>query len=388
MQKFYTVYGYSVYFIPAMQSTIHGEKNGARLTLNTPLKTGVFENELLYGIDYLDDNTWQSLTDGRIWVPKMHLKNPAPFAQLTTTIKKYWILKAGYRLDQASLSIPTFYQIHTSQTAGGKEIHGGDLSFSASTFNAGLRFAKWEFLKPFVSFSQGFSMVDIGLYVRNAKEDDIAKMQLQPIIANNYEVGFSSSLKKVSFTASAYASTSKIGSTIVEQNGYYVQQRAPERILGVEGSVELAAFKNFIIGTGVSYMEGRADIDKNGSYSDSADVYLTSRRIIPLKIASHIRYTPDKRLFVNLEWIYSGNRKRFKPNANGKYNFGEGPVNSYGIVNVNAGYNLTEKIRFFGGIENLLNKDYYNTTAQWYATDAYYIKSNGARYQVGLSYKW
>lgn len=389
MQKFYTVYGYSIYFIPAVQSTIHSDKKGLRLQLNTPWKIGKqVENELLYGVDYLNDKTWQDLTDGRIWVPKMNLQNAAPFAQLSLTIKKYWVFKAGYRLDQVSLTIPSFTQVKTSQSQGGKLINGGNLSFSASTFNTGLRYTKWEAFKPFVSFTQGFSMVDIGLYVRSAKEDDIAKMQLQPIIVNNYELGFSSSLKKVTLTASAYASTSKIGSNIVEQDGFYVQQRAPERILGVEGSLEVAAIKNLVIGAGVSYMEGRADINKNGSYSDSVDVYLTGRRIIPLKIISHIKFSPNSRSFINLEWVYSGNRKHFQPQANGKYKFGEGPVTAYGVVNLNGAYNLTEKIRFFAGIENLLNKDYYNTTSQWYATDAYYIKSNGTRYQAGVSYKW
>ena len=389
MQKFYTVYGYSIYFVPAVQSTIHSDKKGVRLQLNTPWKIGSqVENELLYGLDYLNDKTWQDLTDGRTWVPKMNLHNAAPFAQFSSTINKYWVFKAGYRLDRVSLAIPSFTQVRTSQNAGGKEIHGGDLSFSASTFNTGLRYTKWEAFKPFVSFTQGFSMVDVGLYVRAAKEDDIAKMQLQPIVVNNYELGFSSSFKKVSLTASAYASTSKIGANIVEQNGFYVQQRAPERILGIEGSLEVAAVKNLLLGMGVSYMEGKADINKNGRYDDPEDVYLTGRRIIPLKIVSHIKFLPNSRSFVNLEWVYSGNRDRFQPQANGKYKFGEGPVHSYGIVNLNGGYNVTEKVRLFAGIENLLNKDYYNTTSQWYATDAYYIKSNGTRYQAGVSYKW
>ncbi len=182
MQKFFTVYGYSAYFIPAMQSTIYADKEGARLTLNTPWKIGTqAENEVVYGIDYLHDQTWQTLTDGRVWVPKMNLHNPAPFVQLTSTIKRHWIVKVGYRLDQVSLSIPSFTQIKTSQAVGGKVINGGDLSFTASTFNAGLRFAKWEAFKPFVSFTQGFSMVDIGLYVRSAKEDDIGTYHRQQL---------------------------------------------------------------------------------------------------------------------------------------------------------------------------------------------------------------
>lgn len=388
-QKFYTVYGWSAFFVPAGQSTIHSDKKGARATFNTPFRiSNKVQNEILYGIDYLNDLTWQDLTDGRLWVPKMKLTNPAPFAQLHTTINDYWVFKVGYRLDQVNLDIPSFTQIKTTQSPGGQLINGGKLNFSASTFNAGLRYSKWEAFKPFVSFTQGFSMIDIGLYVRSAKENDIAKMQLQPVVVNNYEVGFSSSLKNVSFNTSFYASTSKIGSTIVEENGYFLQQRAPERILGIESSIDVAAIKHFIIGAGVSYMEGKADINKNDSYDDAEDIYLNGRRITPLKIVSHIKYIPNSRLFADLEWVYSGSRNRFKPQSNGAYRFGEGPVDSYGIINVSAGYKLNNSFNFFAGVENLLNKDYFPTTSQWYGLDLNYVKANGARYQVGVGFKW
>jgi iron complex outermembrane recepter protein len=389
LQKFYTVYGWSASFVPAGQSTIHSDKKGARLTLNTPLKLGDgIESEVLYGIDYLQDVTWQDLTDGRMWVPKMELTNPAPFAQLHTTIRNNWVLKAGYRLDQVDLTIPSFTQIKTNQSAGGQLINGGNLNFTASTFNAGLRYTKWEVFKPFVSFTQGFSMVDIGHYVRSAKENDIAKMQLQPVVANNYEAGFSSSYKKVSLNTSLYASTSKIGTTIIEENGYYVQQRAPERIWGIESSLDVAALKQLVFGAGLSYMEGKADINKDGSFEDEEDVYLTGRRITPLKVVSHIKYMPNSRLFANMEWLYSGSRKRFAPLANGTYRFGEGPVDAYGIVNLSAGYKMNNGLNLFAGVENLLNKDYYPTTSQWYALHGNYIKANGIRYQIGVGYKW
>lgn len=389
MQKFFTVYGWSASFVPAGQSTIHSGKKGLRLTLNTPINfSEKVQSELVYGVDYLKDITWQSLTDGRVWVPRMQMTNPAPFAQFNVTIKDYWIFKAGYRLDQVDLDIPSFTQIKTSQTEGGQVINGGKLDFSASTFNAGLRYAKWEFFKPFVSFTQGFSMIDIGLYVRSAKENDIAKMQLEPVVVNNYEAGFSSSFNKVSLNMSLYASTSKIGSTIVEENGYFRQQRAPERIIGFESSVDVSALKHFVVGAGVSYMEGKADINKNGNYDDDEDLYLNGRRITPLKIVSHIKYIPHSRLFADIEWIYSGARNRFASQDNGSYRFGEGPVHSYGIVNLSAGYTLKGGINLFGGVENLLNKDYFPTTSQWYGMNLNYVKANGVRYQVGVGFKW
>jgi iron complex outermembrane recepter protein len=135
-------------------------------------------------------------------------------------------------------------------------------------------------------------------------------------------------------------------------------------------------------------MEGKADINKNSDYDDAEDVYLTGRRITPLKLVSHIKYSPNSRMFTNLEWIYSGERKRFAPLANGTYRFGEGPVDAYGIINLTAGYKMTNGLNFFAGVENLLNKNYYPTTSQWYALHGNYVKANGIRYQVGIGYKW
>jgi iron complex outermembrane receptor protein len=388
-QKFYTVYGWSTSFENGGQSTIRSDKKGVRSTINTPWSIGSsIQNEVLYGVDFMNDVTWQELTDGRMWVPKMDMNNLAPFVQLHSTIKDHWIFKAGYRLDQVKIDIPSFTQIRTSTATGGKFINGGKLDFSASTFNLGLRHAKWELFKPFVSFTQGFSMVDIGHYVRGAKENDIARMDLEPIIANNYEAGFSSSFNKVSLNLSAFASTSKVGSTIIESNGTFIQQRAPEQIYGIEASVDVASVEDFLFGVGGVYMEGKADLNKNGNYDDPEDAYLTGRRITAPKVTTYVKYVPNNRVLVHAEWLYSGDRKRFQPKTNGTYTFGEGPVNSYGIVNLSASYKTKKDIHFFGGVENLLNKDYYNAYAQWYAMDDYYIKSNGIRFNVGIGLKW
>ena len=135
-------------------------------------------------------------------------------------------------------------------------------------------------------------------------------------------------------------------------------------------------------------MEGKADINKNGSYDDDQDVYLNGRRITPLKLLAHIKYVPSSNLFADVEWVYSGSRKRFAPQTNGAYRFGEGPVNSYGIVNLTAGYKMENGLNFFAGVENLLNKDYFPTTSQWYGLNLNYVKANGVRYQVGIGYKW
>lgn len=388
-QKFYTVYGWSASFENGGQSSIRSDKYGVRTTINTPWSIGKsIQNEVLYGVDYMDDKTWQELTDGRIWVPKMDMNNLAPFVQLHSTIKEHWIFKAGYRLDQVKIDIPSFTQIKTSTTTGGQVINGGKLDFSASTFNLGLRYAKWELFKPFASFTQGFSMVDIGHYVRGAKENDIANMNLEPIIANNYEVGFSSSLNKVSLNVSAFASTSKLGSTLIENNGFFVQQRAPERIYGIEGSIDIASVNNFLFGVGGVYMEGKADLNKNNNYDDATDAYLTGRRITPPKVTTYVKYVPNNRVLVHAEWLYSGDRKRFQPKTNGTFTFGEGPVDSYGIVNLSASYKTKNNIHIFGGIDNLLNKDYYTAYAQWYAMNDYYIKANGIRFNAGIGIKW
>ncbi|MFC5271433.1 TonB-dependent receptor [Adhaeribacter terreus] len=399
-QRFSTIYGWTfspTSFAGGGQSTIKSDKNGARFNFNSPLMFGNHvEGNVIYGADYLNDVTSQPLVDGRTWVPEMDLKNIAPYAQLQLNVYEDFIFKAGYRFDNVKVDVPSFTQVKNENGSGGKFINGGTIKFDASTFNVGLRYAGLEYFKPFVSYSQGFSIIDIGRYVRGATEDYVAKMDIKPVVVNNYEAGFHSKLGIVSFSGAYFISTSQLGANLVAnaENTAYQIQRAPEHVEGFEAVADVFLSKKFQIGASIAKSEGKADLNNNNNFEDEKDVYLTGTRIAPLKITAYVTAKPTEKLFLNLQWLYSGARDRFEPivstdpKKNGTYGIGEGPVQAFDIFNLSAAYQVTEKLSLNLGVENMLNKKYYLPIAYAYGRDADYIRANGARYQLGASFKW
>lgn len=390
LQDFYTIYGYTSYFENGGQSTILSQKKGLRLNFDTPLKLQNTHVNFIYGLDYLNDVTSQPLVDGRTWVPEMDLKNLAPYAQVQVNFAEDFIFKTGLRYDNVNIDVPDFTQLRDAAGNGGNSVQGGNLSFSATTFNAGLRYARLKHFKPFVSYTQGFSMIDVGRYVRGAKENFIEQMDLEPVIVNNYEVGFHSTVGKLNFSGAYFISTSELGANLVADptNTFYVIQRAPERIEGFEAVADLFLHKVVTIGASAAYAEGKVDLNDNEEYDDEADSYLNGTRITPLKLTGYVNLKPTEKINLNLQWLYSGNRDQFDPLANGTYAYGEGPVDAFHLVNLSGTYSITEKINLNLGIENLLNETYYLPAAGWYGRASNYTRANGARFQLGATIKW
>jgi iron complex outermembrane receptor protein len=136
------------------------------------------------------------------------------------------------------------------------------------------------------------------------------------------------------------------------------------------------------------FVEGKADINKNNSFEDAEDIYLTGLKIPPPKTTAYVRYAPNKTFDVMLQWIHFSDRKRFVPRNTGLYAYGEGPVDANSWVNLNSSWQVNKHFSLNLGIENLLNNDFFMPQAQWSAQNGDYIKANGMRYQLGVGIKW
>ncbi|TBW27091.1 TonB-dependent receptor [Gramella sp. KN1008] len=393
MQDFQTVYGFSPYFYNAEegydggQSTIESTKQGLRINLKSPYSLGELNGDLLYGVDILNDKTSQKLVDGRIWAPEMDMTNFAPYAQLKTLYREF-VLKAGLRFENIKIGVPDYQTIYLfpyggDTSSGGTSVNGGELSYDATTFNLGLRYNKWDIFKPFVSFSQSFSIADLGRTLRTATENTLSQISSEAVIANNYEAGFNSRIGNTYFSGAYFISTSDLGATYREVNGIFQIARQPEKVYGFEFAVDSRLSQNFKLGSSISYTEGKLDSQDNGNY----DTYMNGDRIPPLKVVSYLSYRPLDDWSLRLSHIYSGNRDHFEPNAEGDYTYGQGPVNSFNLVNLTSSYKLNKNTSLGLGIENLLNEDYYNPISQWAARDSDYIKANGTRFNLSLKVK-
>lgn len=387
------IFFYSEVFIDGGVSRILSKKNGARLVLNTPLLLNNLEANFTYGLDAQRDVTSQPLVDGRIWVPEMDMVNLAPFVQTKFTLFDKLVLKGGVRYENVNIGVDNYATLPTKNTTTGvvtpsMNVKGGDLKYNALVSNVGLRYNLSNYFSPYVSFSQGFSVSDIGLVLRSARVNDIAKINTEAVIINNYEAGFVSKVKNIRFEATGYVSKSSLGANSVFQNGEFVVVRTPERIYGYELAANMQVTKDLQAGLSYSYVEGKLDADNDGEYDGKGDEYLPGQRIAPPKLTGHVDYAilPQK-LNVLLQYTGIMKRDRFARNSSGSYDPYKAPVSPYHLFNSSIGYNINESTSLNLGIENLLNEDYFTARSQWGAFNDSYTKGKGASYRLTLNVK-
>ncbi|WP_233632506.1 TonB-dependent receptor [Parapedobacter sp. ISTM3] len=366
------------------QTQISSKKSGLRLNLNTPWGSSLIKGNVVYGLDLLGDVTSQPLLDGRIYIPDMDMTNFAPYAQLKVDIAEYLIFKGGARYENAKVKIADFYTLATGPNGEGSiPVTGATLSYNATMFNAGLRYTRFDAFNPFISFSQGFGLNELGRIVRSSQESTLTQLQTDPIITNNYEAGVSSRFGLVHLTAAYYISTSKLGANLVDRgDGYMMPQRAPERVYGYELTADAYLLPNLTIGATYAYVEGKAELE------DGTKQYLTGSRIAPPKATAYVYYAPVDRLNLQLFWVHTGNRDRFEPLDNGTYRSAEGPTKAVNLFNLNASYRFNRALRASLGVENLFNNAYFPFYSQYNARDEQYYMGNGAKASLNISYSF
>lgn len=387
------IFFYSEVFLDGGVSRILSKKNGARLVLNTPILLNNIEANFTYGLDAQRDVTSQPLVDGRMWVPEMDMVNLAPFVQTKFTLFDRLVLKGGVRYENVNIGVDDYVTLPTKNTTTGvvipsMNVKGGNLKYNAVVLNVGLRYNLSNYFSPYISFSQGFSVSDIGLVLRSARVNDIAKINTEAVIVNNYEAGFVSKVKNLRFEATGYISKSSLGANSVFQNGVFVVVRTPERIHGYELAADMQVTRNLQAGLSYSYVEGKLDADNDGNYKGDKDEYLPGQRIAPSKFAGHIDYAvvPGK-LNVLLQYTGIMKRDRFPRNSSGSYDPYKAPVSPYHLFNSSIGYNFNENTSLSLGIENMFNENYFTARSQWGAFNDGYTKGKGAAYRFTLNVK-
>lgn len=391
LQDLSTIFFYSDRFEGGGQSTIQSSKKGLRIDMNTPFSiSNAISGDIVYGVDFLNDITSQPLLDGRTWVPELNLQSKGPFLQIQSTILKDFVFNGGLRFESMDIGVPDYNTLkpYNNQTKGfGNSIavKGGHLNYSNLVFNSGLRYNKFDFFKPYINFSQGFSVADLGLLIRAATVNDVSKIQSEAVIVDNYEAGFASEFKSFRIEASVYNSKSKLGSSFVEENGFYVISRQPEKVHGFEVVADAQVTKKLMAGASYTYVEGKRDGNKNGSFSDPEDTYLGGERITPPKYTAYLKLNPVKDFNIRTDFILSGSRNRFTKNVNGVYKTYEGKVESYNILNISSSYRVSTSTLIKLGIENLFNVNYFPSRSLWPSIDQYYIKGRGTSFTLGMS---
>jgi len=366
------------------QTQISSKKKGIRLNLLTPFGNGQVKGTVAYGMDLLGDDTYQPLLDGRVYIPHMDMTNIAPYAQLKVDMFDHLIVKGGVRYENAQVDVQDYQTLPKDADGGGVvSVKGGRINYKGAMFNAGIRYNKFDYFNPFVSFSQAFGLNELGRILRAAEVEDMVMLQTDPIITNNYEAGFSSRFSVFNVTAAYYISTSKLGANLVaNESGTMLPQRNPERVHGYELTLDAQLSKALALGATYAYVEGKAEKE------DGTKEYLGFARIAPPKATAYARYHATDKLNLQLFWVYTGSRDRFDPQENGSYRAGQGPVEPVGIFNLSSSYQLNSAMRLGLGVENIFNNAYYPFYSQYNVSDLRYTMGNGARANLNFTYSY
>lgn len=370
------IFFYSDKFENGGQSVINAEKYGLRPNFNTtfPVNTTT-DVSLTYGVDLLRDKTNQGLLDGRLWVPNIKMFSWAPYLQSTAKFNGTWVVKAGLRFDDMNLDIEDYNTLPYSPLGDGNfnpsvAVEGGKIGFDNLAFNVGLRYIKHQEFIPYVSYSQGFSIADLGSVLRSATADNINEIQLEPAVTKNYEFGFLSKFDNIKFEAVGYYSTSNLGTGVVfdENINSFVPSKQPQDIYGGEVAVDYFSPDNkWQLGTSYTYVEGVTHTAGN----ENNLVYLGGDVIAAPKWTAYVNWAPTDKLGTSLRMTHLGDRDRFDPylDANDNYTFRhtQFPVEGYTLLNWSATYRLQSNISVSLAINNLLNEYYLPARSQWAA---------------------
>lgn len=364
-QDFKGVYGggtYGTFQDPAFGSNIfdqsrnQSEKTGLKLTYNMP-EVFSTSTDLTVGFDWLEDTTEQDLVQtNRSWVPETTYVNYAPFAQLNWKIGEV-NLSAGARHESAELEVQDFTTLYSY---GSVNVEGGNPDFSETLGNLGAIWrmnGNWNF---FASYSEGFSMPDVGRVLRGISTPNLAVedfLDLAPIIADNEEVGFEYRGSKFHLRASYFHSKSDEGARLVpNDDGIFSVQREKTDIEGLELMAAYDISVDTRLGLNVANISARVDLNDDGQ----TDSDLPGINVAPPRYNAYWEQQWTRKFGTRLQVNMIGDRE-FR-----EYGVVTTEFDGYTTADLIANVRINESNRLQVGIENLADKQYITYYSQVY----------------------
>ncbi|NML39172.1 TonB-dependent receptor [Chitinophaga sp. G-6-1-13] len=351
---------------------IYSDHWGARFNMSTPvILPGNNHLQLIYGIDFLKDHTVQKDMADKLVTPDMNMNSIAPYLQSKFVLAQNWILKAGVRYENLLFKVSDF-------TKGNQLVPGATNTYDALVFNAGLRYNKCSYIQPFASFSQGFSIGDVGLVLRNGVS--LNAINLAPVKVNNFELGVNGDVQRFRYEVTGYYNTSKKGTTFKEITpGNFDLTQLPQRIYGVEAVLGFKATDWLSVGSILSYMDGKEDTKNDGSYDGKMDNSIIS----PIKVGGNVNFKFTRQWDFSVQMTNIGGRNVFPKEV---WNYGKYPISGYTLFDMYTSYKLRH-VTFTFAINNLFNANYYPTHSEVRGATTegrYYVKATGTVANLGI----
>ncbi len=359
------------------QSQNNSDKRGFKLTLALD-EPGELPLGLVYGMDYLSDDTFQQLVlTGRNWVPESSYENYSWFAQTDYSGIENLTVTIGVRHERSALEVDDFTTLYSYN--GGQFVEGGDPEFSETLGNIGATYNLTTEWRLYANYSEGFSMPDVGRVLRgiNTPGQDVETfLNLEPIITENTELGLEYDNNVISAQLSYYTSDSDLGQRLqANADGIYSVQRERTEIDGFEFRAQWLASSEDTLGLRYAHTDGQYDADDDGS----VDTDLSGANMSPSRL--------------NLSWDRNWSNAlmtRLQVNVlhDRDFNNAAGVTTSnfdgYTTVDLYGEYQLNNSaIRL--GLQNLTNTDYFTYYSQTLGNNGRNFKGIGRSFSLSYS---
>ncbi|MEO0397982.1 MAG: TonB-dependent receptor [Pseudomonadota bacterium] len=308
------------------------------------------------GLDWLRDETFQELVQtGRLWVPEVVFSSIAPFVQLDQQLfNDRLLISAGVRHEAAKLKVDDFVTIFSS---GSTPVGGGEPDFSETLFNVGGSFEAIDGVTLYASYAEGFTMPDVGRVLRAVStpgQDVDTLLDIQPIIADNTEIGASFEQGGFSANVAYFWSESDFGQRLfANDQGIFEVLREPTEIEGIELSAEYNFDGQYRFGANYAALEGRSDQDDDGAVDED----LNAENISPdrLNIFGEARFLDRWSVLAQLNHFFD---RSFNDDGDTT------DFDGYTLVDLNIGYDLDAAGHLELAAQNLFNTDYITYYSQ------------------------
>ncbi|WP_409460041.1 TonB-dependent receptor domain-containing protein [Stenotrophomonas maltophilia] len=360
------------------QTQNESDKRGFKLTQSW---TRIADTTLdvTVGLDGLRDRTHQVLlASGMNWVPLTTYQSLSPLLQLHWWPTDHLMLSGGLRYEKGELEVGDYT---TLPRYGARKVAGGKPTMSETLPNIGAVWYINDRLNAYASYSEGYTVADVGRVLRAINRDGQRVdnlVDLSPVVSDNREIGLEYDDGRFSGDIAYYTSESKLGSVLVYDAGIdaYNVQRQATRVEGFESNLRVR-LGDARLGLGYARANGRYDANVDGRLdSDLAGV-----NIAPNRLTAFWEQNWTAQLSTRLQASHAFDRD-FDQLGNRVATF-----NGYTTMDLVARYAL-DKHSFTLGVQNLANKQYISYYSQTTPSNPSYFAGRGRVLSLGWQYRY
>jgi len=346
------------------QSSIKSNRMGIRSTFDKAnlVDSGI---NMVAGFDAMQLTSYQEMIHtGRNWVPEIDLLTYAPFIQLERQFFDQLTLSSGLRYETSEIKVDDYttlaYYGGKTGTTPGNDVGGGTDKSSESLLNLGAVYALTDELSLYASYAEGFALPSIGSILRGIEETNVdvdTLVDIQPVISDNYEVGFNYNNADWHAQLSYFQSDSKLGTSLVQDDsGLYKVKRQKTQVKGYE--LQLAYWLTHAVEVGGYYSQLIGRTDSTGSGNLDSD--LLSRDISPDKLSTFVNADLSDTVKLNVQANHYFDRSFSGPAAESA---GALDFEGYTLVDLSIAW-ILPKGTLTTSIGNLLGEQYFDYYAQ------------------------